>query len=223
MNNKKGGLNLSLENVIGLVIAAVLIPAIIIFSTNVTDLISAKPDQGTLNSFDALVKTINQLVETKDVTADGIPAKEYNDVTIIPNEENKLQVVVPLNIQPGFEIVGFDKGNSELLRDCISIKYPLKKPAQCTNLPCICLGKYKSSKSYDFLRCQSFDEVVFISATNSGEIRYNNGDTHSSGAGGQQLSISDICKVAKFDVKNIKIIKIPNGDKFNLLFEIPAK
>jgi hypothetical protein len=222
---KKGAIALTLENIIGLILAAILIPALIFFVVSIAGLISTTPDQSTVNSFDALILTINQLVNASGDKEIDIVA--YPDKKIIPSSGNSYQVVIPYSLQDDFGIVAFDK--EQITQRCGTGDPDLEKPAQCLKLPCLCMVRLDATWKTSFggidpvfERCETVKKVKSISATPESSKSGNYGLVHETGAGGNNLVLWSECDPdPDFGVKNIKIVRLPVEEgAFNLLFDV---
>ncbi len=223
---KRAGISISFETLIGLVLAAVLIPGLILVIVNVGGILTNKPDQSTLNSFDALVLTINQLTAAKE-TSPGEPGGKVS--AIKSNEVGNLFIdEIPFSLQENFGLVGFDKDVipqrcGPLGIDSETLAVAMKKPAQCLKLPCLCIAKLGTTDQSvnNYISCETLKNVKSIDATPESKNHNNYGITASE----QNLVLwSDCGARGSFGVKNIKIIRTPTTDNkegpFNLLFDI---
>ena len=220
---KRGSINLTLENIIGLVLAAILVPAIIYFIVGVTGLLSTTPDQSTVNSFDALLITINQLVNASGDKEIQLAA--YPDKKIIPSSGNAYQVVIPYSLEDDFGLIGFDR--DVLGQYCGTFNPDMDKPTQCLRLPCLCLARLGVATVDNYERCDTLKKVKSVSVTPESTQFGNFGKIHETGAGGNNLVLWSECSPAPgFGVKNVKIVRVPSGEAgtFDLLFDIsPVK
>lgn len=214
--NKKGSLNLSLENVIGLIIGSVLILGLIFFVASITELFVNNPEQGTLNNFDAVVITINQLVEAKgEKKVEGV-----RNVEILPNEKGELFADIAFYMQDDYGLIGFDKEKIE--QTCGVFDPNLEKPANCLKVPCLCLAKiqwgltkYGSVNNYE--NCETLKDIRYIYATQN--LAFNLGEQHKETPGKNNLAMWSECGAqGSFKVRNIRLLKVLDGDNIDILF-----
>ena len=233
--NKKAGLDLSLENVIGLIIGSVLILGMIFFVASITDLLSNRPEQGTLNSFDALVITINQLVETEKVDKEDV-VKGVRNVYIRPSKGGELFADIPFFIQDNYGLIGFDSDSDKVEQTCGGVGFidiDMEKPAQCLKVPCLCLAKLKSAITSfnptklkfrsvnNYERCETLKGVRYIYTTKEDEktLTFNLGKQHAVKGGNNYLAMWSECGTqGSFKVRNIRILKVIDGDSIDILF-----
>lgn len=226
---KKGTLSLSLENLGGLILAAVVIIGLVFFAAQIYSiLVPSNENKVAIDNFEAMILTINQLVEAKGYTL----TPEGKEITMV-SDSNNVQVIFPYYLPGeqtdtgGYAIVVFDKEEIKEIFPTPIQSY--KKPSQCTDLPCICLVNLIAPKhriSVDNpLSCETIKNVKYISTKATTSVN-NFGEPHETGAGGNDLLIKSTCEgVPAFGVKNIKIIKLPSSEtgKFNLYFDISDK
>ena len=223
---KKAALNISLMEIIGLIIGSLVIITLIFFVMGISDLFKSNPEQAMYDNYDVLVSSINDLVNGQegDSLTEFSDKKIEKEFEIISAEKNAVQVMIPLYIQNGFGVLFFDrekightcpKGGSPVL---------LNKPKSCAALPCICLTKISVPlliAEKELIDCRALTNVNFISATS--ESLYNFGGVHGLGVPGNDAVLRSWCYEDKlFGVKNIKMIRLPSDvkDKYNLLFHI---
>ncbi len=206
----KGSLNISLETVIGLVLAAIIIPGLFFFSVNLLDLVTNKPEQSTLNGFDGLMIKINQLV-------DGTLNNAGNT--------DKTFIDVPYFIQNDYGLIGFD--SNFVHQTCGLRNIDLKKPISC--LPrqdaCFCLDKsgWGLDDVQNWQKCQTIKDVRYVYVTK--ESVSNSGTKHDSISEGNNLALWSGCDQGTFGVKNIRISKIKAREDskiYDLVFQIPS-
>ena len=227
---KKASLNLSLETIIGLVLAAIIIPGLVIFGASILGVIQNNPDQSTTNSFEALTLSIEQFVSSDAKDIDPAKGKELgNGAKILPSEQNQFFLQMPYSLQDDFGLLAFD--DAELEQTCnptFSFTETIKKPTACLQLPCLCLSKLgKTNNEGNIIKCESIKNVASISTTPDSSNHGNYGEIHAKGLGGNNLALWSECggylaPGTSFGVKNIKVVKLPATEegKFNLLFDI---
>lgn len=219
---KKASLELSLENVIGLIIGSILIFGLIFFVAGITDLLTNKPEQGSLNSFDALVITINQLKEAKDIKDEGKAVEGAETIVIKPSKTGELFADIPFYIQDNYGLIGFDRKKIE--QTCGRFDPDLKKPAQCLKLPCLCLAKikwglftYGSADNYE--RCKTLNGIRYIYTTKNFLPKFNLGEQHKFKDGNNNLAMWSNCgNQDSFKVKDIRVLKFIEGSNIDILF-----
>lgn len=223
VNMKKAALNISLMEIIGLIIGSMVIITLIFFVMGISDLFKNNPEQAMYDNYNILITSINDLVKGQEGTSlTEFPDKRIEKETqIVPVEKNAVQVVIPLYIQDGFGIIIFDKDT--VFNSCKSNLVAANKPKECQNLPCICLSKINEWIMVGFTECKTIDNVQYASATP--ESLGNYGGEHGLGVLGKDIALRSFCNDNsnfKFYVKNVKIIKFPSGveGKYNLLFHI---
>ena len=163
--NKRGdgGIDISLETLIGLAAGLLIVIALFqsTFIKNLFGFISDDQEQGTMNSFQELVK-------------------------IIRSDKNDLNsLAVPYYIGNNFILVGFNKDNEGLYDHCDPEKVPRPATIQCANTACLCIYK-ETVNDIDFevddqpVKCESLDvDFIFTldyydSAPEKGNIKYTN-------------------------------------------------
>ena len=222
---KKAALNISLMELIGLIVGSMVIITLIFFVMGISDLFKSNPEQAMYDNYNVLFTSIHDLVKGNvgDSLTEFPDKKIAKDTEIVPIEKNAVQVVIPLYIQDGFGIAFFDR--EQISTICApGNAIPITKPKACINLPCICLGKLAEYTLADFVQCSPVDNVNYVSATPESINNY--GASHGLGVLGEDLVLRSICnydgKNIKFYVKNVKIIKFPSDveGKYNLLFHI---
>ncbi|HME87409.1 MAG TPA: hypothetical protein VKE88_03285 [Candidatus Nanoarchaeia archaeon] len=228
---KKASLNLSLETVIGLLLAAIIIPGLVIFGASILGIIQNNPDQSTTNSFEGLVMSLNSFIATKAEDINQTTGKELQSggkIKIIPTKQNEFVLELPYSLGDDFGLLAFD--DAELEQTCnptFSLSETIKKPTACLQLPCICLSKLgKTNDEGNIIKCETIKNVVSIAATPESSEKGNYGELHTKGLG-YNLALWSECgglfgPGTSFGVKNIKVVKLPASEegKFNLLFDI---
>lgn len=213
---KRGGLQITLDNLIGLVLGAILIGALIFFVGGIYNIFSNKPDQSAIDNLQALSIVINNLT-----VATGGESFTFNGHPIeIRSEElgKKFTAKVPIYIQDDFGIVGFDSDITG--QTCGPRHLDLKRPvALCPQAPCVCLDKLGYITVNDFKSCRPLDNVKYISATTSwGKLNY--GVPHPTG---DTLALWSGCMLGPtFQVRTINIIREPSDEpgKYNIKLDL---
>ncbi|MEK6886666.1 MAG: hypothetical protein AABW88_02430 [Nanoarchaeota archaeon] len=218
---KKAALNISLMEIIGLIIGSLVIITLIFFVMGITDLFKNNPEQATYDNYDVLISSVNDLV--KGQAGDSLNEFPDKKIEIVPAQENAVQVTIPLYIQEGFGIVGFDREEIRI-KNCagVQVKSPLKKPEMCSKIPCLCLYKQGPEVGpYAYSLCTALRNIGKVSVVSQSE--YNYGGLRDD-APGNDLYVRAKCGQTGqlFNVKNVKIIKLPRKEegKFDLIFDI---
>ena len=159
--NKRGdgGIDISLETLIGLAAGLLIVIALFqsTFIKNLFGFISDDQEQGTMNSFQELVR-------------------------IIRSDKNDLNsLAVPYYIGSNFILVGFNKDNSGLYDHCGPEKVPRPATIQCANTACLCIYK-ETHGDTDFevddypVTCKSLDvDFIFtLDYHEDGKAKYTN-------------------------------------------------
>lgn len=134
LSSKKAQVELSLEQIIGLVIAIVIVLATLLFFTGLMNIFMGPPDSGSEATFQFIFDAVELMYDSKNM----------NDTCIIQ----------PSYLEGDWSIVGFNADDiiaaddnditCELGKDCIEEKCGLVnqniiKPTSCGKGPCICL------------------------------------------------------------------------------------
>ncbi len=222
---KKAGLNISLENLIGLVIGTVLIIGLIFFVANISELFMNKPEQGTINSFTALNILIKQLIESKEVDDEGKAITELRNVKILPNKGGKkgeLYADISFFMQDDYGLIGFDR--NEIKQTCGAFDPELEKPDQCLKVPCLCLAKTSMAFSWrlrkiTYENCETLKNIRYISAVKN--LIFNLGEEHELSSGNNNLALWSECGTqSSFKVRNLRVLKVltQEENKYDILF-----
>ena len=222
MKSKKA--DLQWDTTIGLIIIVLLIPISYIFITNILTLLTNKPEQSTLNSFESVEMAIKKLTgEIKEEEKVEVAGQEVE----VKEEKGESFIVIPYFIQDDYGLVGFSKDRDKIEQECGFPDVTLTKPPICLRTPCLCLSKvgWGISDVENYVKCSSFNNVRnFYSEkdsllnlgkphppTNSVNTNYNN------------LAIWSECgNQDSFRVKNIKITRLKTDkDKvYDLVFNV---
>ena len=233
---KKAALNISLGELIGLILGTGIILVLLFFVVGIIDVVKEKPEQEMLVNFEALTISINELM-TKQ-SGESLSARP--DVKITPAQGNAVQIIIPLYIEENYGIIGFDK--EEIGQTCGIFNDNIKRPKACIELPCICLGKLGWKSIDESTLCKTIKDVkqIYV-AKKEGETDFN----FNYGAARKLTKTEDIADLIMswfenpvmydlvlwsecspdpdFNVKDIKIIKLPSqteNGKFDLLFDV---
>ena len=220
---KKAALNISLMEIIGLIIGSIVILTLIFFIVGISDLFKSNPEQAMYDNYDVLIISVQDLVKGKE--GDSLSKLPGRRIEIVPSKNNAVQASIPLYIQNGYAIVGFDR--EQIGEFCggfyPSTLAPVKKPDSCSRLPCICLAKSSEEYSLEagkasYLNCVTINNVKSISASSGSKNNYG-----ALSSGEYKLLARGKCKSdADFGVKNVNIIRMPSDEqgKFNIFFDI---
>lgn len=224
--NKKG--DLTFTELIGFILGGIVILTLIFFVIGISDILKNNPEQAAFDNFDALTKTINDVVSAEP----GKPLSAFPDqkIEVVPAQRNAVQAIVPIYIQDGFAILGFDK---DTIRETCGISSNLQIPEACTSKPCICLGKQGTLLSRDALKeiasyqsCVPLKNVNQIRTISQGNTaNFNFGASRETG--GSDLVLLSRCNRfgGAFNVRNLKILRMPSSveGKYDILIDSLSK
>ncbi len=151
---KKASLSISLEQVILLIVVAMLIPVILTVTNNVAGLFYSKSDQSTVNNFNNLAESIEELSNSAVGKEKPIELTEDGKYQIHQSEKNNniAYVDVYFYMKEGYSLVGYNKIES--------ISEDSTRPKECGIKACICLFSDENLKNLE--KCSSFDKISKI-------------------------------------------------------------
>jgi len=194
--NKKGVLGLSLNTVLGLVLAIAIIGLTAYFFGNLyVTFLEKRIDQGTASSFNKLIDEVNDLLE----------------------DESKFFTSLNYYIHEDYILVGFDH---EKIKDT---QYPQgrERPNKCQGKSCLCLLKVEKKKTQEAkdVSCRIIENVNFNVKTPPGHFNYGKENPTSILTDSTYfLVIYGKISTYRFGVKNLEIRKVETKNEKNEKF-----
>ena len=119
---RKAGIELSLKEIVGLILAVAGIVVLVGFIFLGSKILFSQPEQGSVESLNNINDAITTLMKYKDA-----------------------ECYIPIYVQPGYALVGFDFGNHNATDPCkhlpesVGTHTEVIKPSTCGPSPCVCL------------------------------------------------------------------------------------